>query len=152
MRVSHDEQVIGPGRRGGAEQPPLGGVEVLALVNDHVAVRRVRPRGEQRGGGVGELQVGVLVVLPQGADDLLDRRPRLEALTGGTPAIVDPPGLRTLWSTAAEGTGLSPVFLEREWEQVVLAQQIGDPATYLAARRRGQGRSLTGSPDAGGGN
>lgn len=69
---------------------------------------------------------------------------RVVAEKHGAPDIIDQRALRDLWAGAAATTsGLSPVFLEREWEQVVLAQAIRDPAAYLAARRRGRGRQLT---------
>ncbi|MFI5958551.1 UvrD-helicase domain-containing protein [Cryptosporangium sp. NPDC051539] len=50
-----------------------------------------------------------------------------------------------LWADAARRTGgrYGPHFLRREWENVVFAQRIADPDTYLAAERRGRGKRLT---------
>jgi hypothetical protein len=60
VRVGRDEQVVRAGRDGGAEQAPLGWVQVLGLVDQDVAVgQRSRP-AEQAGGLVGQLQVGGL--------------------------------------------------------------------------------------------
>ncbi len=62
---------------------------------------------------------------------------------GHQPAIVDQHTLRDLWEKAAAATdGFSAVFLEREWEQVILAQALTDSADYLAARRHGRGTPL----------
>jgi len=55
--VADDEQVVRPGGRGGAEQAPLRGVQVLRLVDDHVPVgQRDRALAERAGGLVGELR------------------------------------------------------------------------------------------------
>jgi hypothetical protein len=62
---------------------------------------------------------------------------------GHQPAIVDQHALRDLWGKAAASTdGFSAVFLEREWEQVILAQTLTEPADYLSARRHGRGTPL----------
>ncbi|GHJ47254.1 DNA helicase [Catellatospora sp. TT07R-123] len=67
--------------------------------------------------------------------------------------IAENADLRTLWTEAAAlgpsfvnhvgtVTAFSPAFLEREWEQVVLAQRLDDVDQYLAAPRRGRGDAL----------
>ncbi|MFC8616594.1 UvrD-helicase domain-containing protein [Micromonospora purpureochromogenes] len=63
---------------------------------------------------------------------------------GRQPAIIDPKVLREFWEQASASLGgaLSPIFLEREWEQVILAQGLHEPGDYLAARRRGRGVPL----------
>ncbi|MEU1603104.1 UvrD-helicase domain-containing protein [Micromonospora matsumotoense] len=63
---------------------------------------------------------------------------------GRPPAVVDGKVLRGLWEQAAESVAgaFSPTFLEREWEQVILAQELHEPGEYLAARRRGRGLPL----------
>ena len=58
VRVSGDEHVVGSRRHGGAQQPPLGRVEVLGLVHDHVPVQGLAGVAQQVGGLVGELDVG----------------------------------------------------------------------------------------------
>jgi ATP:corrinoid adenosyltransferase len=47
-----------------------------------------------------------------------------------------------LWEEAAEGTPFSPTFLEREWEQIVLAQGLESEDDYLACTRAGRGVPL----------
>jgi superfamily I DNA/RNA helicase len=49
-----------------------------------------------------------------------------------------------LWSAAAEQAGLSfaPTFLNREWEQVILAQDLRSEQDYLTCSRAGQGTPL----------
>ena len=60
VRVGRDEQVVRAGRDGGAEQAPLGRVQVLGLVHQDVAVGQRSRLAEQAGGLVGQLQVGGL--------------------------------------------------------------------------------------------
>jgi hypothetical protein len=64
---------------------------------------------------------------------------------GRRPVIADLKALMALWQSASESTGdrLSAVFLQREWEQVILAQSLPDRAAYLACERRGRGRPIT---------
>ncbi|WP_334623818.1 UvrD-helicase domain-containing protein [Micromonospora sp. CPCC 206061] len=70
--------------------------------------------------------------------DRLAYRTVADAL-GRQPALVDDKTLRALWEKAAASTpGFSAVFLEREWEQVILAQGLHQPDEYLGARRRGR--------------
>ncbi|WBB96994.1 exodeoxyribonuclease V subunit gamma [Solwaraspora sp. WMMA2080] len=64
---------------------------------------------------------------------------------GRQPVIADARTVtRPLWEQAADATGgqHSATFLQREWEQVILAQGITEPAGYLAARRHGRGAPL----------
>ncbi|RSN57986.1 UvrD-helicase domain-containing protein [Actinomadura sp. WAC 06369] len=58
------------------------------------------------------------------------------------PAIAAQNLLDRLWEEAAEGTAHSPVFLQREWEQVVLAQGLESEEEYLACTRSGRGVPL----------
>src|SRR5437899_13038826 len=60
VRVGGDEQVVGAGLDGGAEQPPLGGVEVLGLVYQDVPVARRPCLAEQLRCLVGQLKMGEL--------------------------------------------------------------------------------------------
>jgi hypothetical protein len=64
---------------------------------------------------------------------------------GHNPVIVDGPAYTGLWkdaSTAIQGA-LSPAFLQREWEQVILAQNLSGRDAYLACERKGRGRRIT---------
>jgi superfamily I DNA/RNA helicase len=63
----------------------------------------------------------------------------------GLPSIVDLANERRHWATAAEDAGLafSPSFLQHEWEQVILAQDLYTEQAYLTCLRSGRGRPLT---------
>ncbi|MEV5411622.1 UvrD-helicase domain-containing protein [Thermopolyspora sp. NPDC052614] len=63
---------------------------------------------------------------------------------GRPPKLASPGDLAELWRQAAEAcaTGHGPAFLMREWEQVVLAQNLRDLDEYLAASRVGRGVEL----------
>lgn len=75
--------------------------------------------------------------------DRLAFRVVTEAL-GRQPAVIDSKILRGFWEQAAAtiGGGFGPVFLQREWEQVILAQGLHELDEYLAARRSGRGTPL----------
>jgi hypothetical protein len=68
----------------------------------------------------------------------------VEHARGTRPAIVDHRELGALWGAALHGAawGYSPTFLNREWEQVILAQDLGSEQEYLTASRAGQGTPL----------
>jgi hypothetical protein len=53
--------------------------------------------------------------------------------------IVDWKELEGGWAGAAAGLPFAPSFLNREWEQVILAQDLRSEADYLTASRAGQG-------------
>jgi hypothetical protein len=63
---------------------------------------------------------------------------------GRPPMLAQPGELTELWRQAAEASrcGRGPAFLMREWEQVVLAQNLRDLDEYLAASRHGRGAEL----------
>ncbi|WP_214412640.1 UvrD-helicase domain-containing protein [Sphaerisporangium fuscum] len=63
---------------------------------------------------------------------------------GRPPLLVGSSDLATLWQEASEISGElhSPAFLLREWEQVILAQNLCTVQEYLAARRPGRGVEL----------
>ncbi|MFC7385914.1 UvrD-helicase domain-containing protein [Sphaerisporangium rhizosphaerae] len=63
---------------------------------------------------------------------------------GRPPLLVGGPDLATLWQEASEISGdlHSPAFLLREWEQVILAQNLCTVQEYLAARRPGRSVEL----------
>ncbi|SHG63906.1 UvrD-helicase domain-containing protein [Streptoalloteichus hindustanus] len=63
---------------------------------------------------------------------------------GRQPDVADNDTMNRLWDQAAAliGGEFSPSFLWREWEQVILAQQIHDLPGYVECRRRGRGRGL----------
>lgn len=60
------------------------------------------------------------------------------------PEIIGQHALGRLWKSAASRIigALSPTFLEREWEQVILAQDLSDRMAYLGCDRHGRGRSI----------
>nr|WP_243716662.1 UvrD-helicase domain-containing protein [Actinomadura darangshiensis] len=58
------------------------------------------------------------------------------------PGIAGADVLEPLWKEAAEGTPFSPTFLEREWEQIILAQGLDSEEEYLACTRAGRGVPL----------
>jgi len=62
----------------------------------------------------------------------------VEQARGSRPAIVDHRELDALWDAAK----YSPSFLNREWEQVILAQDLKNEQDYLTASRGGQGTPL----------
>ena len=80
VRVGGDEQVIRAGSDGGAEQPPLGGVQVLGLVDEDVPVARCSRLPEQARGLVGQLEVGGLPSRGKFGRDPLCDMPDLAAL------------------------------------------------------------------------
>jgi superfamily I DNA/RNA helicase len=61
---------------------------------------------------------------------------------GGKPVIIDWKELAGLWGAAAADLPFAPSFLNREWEQVILAQDLRTEADYLTASRAGQGTPL----------
>ncbi|WP_433784416.1 protein kinase domain-containing protein [Actinomycetospora sp. CA-101289] len=65
----------------------------------------------------------------------------------GRLAMLDDKDADARWRRAAAeaGTTQTPAFLDAEWEQVVLAQQITSEAEYLACERRGRGKPLPAS-------
>ena len=67
-----------------------------------------------------------------------------EQSRGTRPAIIDNKHLADLWAAAASKAGLpfAPTFLIREWEQVILAQDLQAEQEYLTCSRAGQGMPL----------
>jgi superfamily I DNA/RNA helicase len=67
-----------------------------------------------------------------------------EQSRGTRPAIIDNKDLSDLWAAAAAKAGLpfAPTFLIREWEQVILAQDLRAESEYLTCSRAGQGMPL----------
>jgi hypothetical protein len=63
---------------------------------------------------------------------------------GAKPVIIEGRELDSLWSAAVTAAGLSyaPSFLNREWEHVILAQDLRTEQEYLTASRSGQGTPL----------
>ena len=80
VRVGRDEQVVRAFGDGSAEQPPLGGVQVLGLVHQDVPVARRSRLPEQVRGLVGQLQVRGLAGRGELGRDLLGGLPDLAAL------------------------------------------------------------------------
>ncbi|PSL56582.1 UvrD-like helicase family protein [Saccharothrix carnea] len=88
--------------------------------------------------------------------DLLDRTPEnvevvnvdrfahrvVREATGRQPDVPTTRDLQRLWQDVARETGFSAVFLQREWEQVVLAQNLRDKQAYLDCTRHGRGRGI----------
>jgi superfamily I DNA/RNA helicase len=62
----------------------------------------------------------------------------------GHPRIPEPAAMRGRWAEAAAEARLAftPGFLEREWEQVILAQDLQTEEAYLACVRAGRGIPL----------
>jgi superfamily I DNA/RNA helicase len=67
-----------------------------------------------------------------------------ERARGARPAIVDSRELTGLWALKATEADLpfAPTFLVREWEQVILAQDLRSEQDYLTCSRAGQGTPL----------
>jgi hypothetical protein len=63
---------------------------------------------------------------------------------GARLAIVEGRELDDVWAAAVNEAGLeyAPSFLRREWEQVILAQDLRSEQEYLTASRAGQGTPL----------
>lgn len=63
----------------------------------------------------------------------------------GTPGVVDPAELRQLWADAVATAGLpfTAAFLQHEWEQVILGQDLRSEEAYLTCQRRGRGSPLS---------
>jgi superfamily I DNA/RNA helicase len=63
---------------------------------------------------------------------------------GAKPVIIEGRELDHLWTAAVTEAGLSyaPSFLNREWERVILAQDLRTEQEYLTAARAGQGTPL----------
>lgn len=91
-------------------------------------------------------QLALLDHVPENVEviniDRLAHRVVREA-TGRQPEVPDNRALQRLWQDAAKDTGLSPVFLQREWEQVILAQDLRDRQAYLDCERKGRGRRIS---------
>jgi superfamily I DNA/RNA helicase len=68
----------------------------------------------------------------------------VEQARDAKPVIIDGKELDELWAAAAKEAGLpyAPSFLNREWEQVILAQDLRTEQDYLTASRVGQGTPL----------
>ena len=63
----------------------------------------------------------------------------------GNPAIADFAAVRQRWADAAADAGapFTSAFLDREWEQVILAQDLTTEQAYLTCLRTGRGNPLT---------
>ena len=68
----------------------------------------------------------------------------IEQARGARPEIIEGRELDELWTAAAAEAGLAfpATFLNREWEQVILAQDLRTEEEYLTASRAGQGTPL----------
>lgn len=62
---------------------------------------------------------------------------------GGQPRLPDQQQWRAAWDAAAAASGgFTAAFLEREWEQIILAQGVQTEDDYLGVIRRGRGTAL----------
>ena len=63
----------------------------------------------------------------------------------GTPGVADDREVRARWAQAVTDAGLpfTAAFLQHEWEQVILAQDLHTEQAYLTCLRTGRGRPLT---------
>lgn len=90
VRVPGEKEVVGAERYRCPQQPPLGRVQVLDLVDNNVAKRRSVPCGDQACGLVGDRWSGPHAVLAQARHEPLDRGPDAALLssteTSPTPA------------------------------------------------------------------
>jgi superfamily I DNA/RNA helicase len=68
----------------------------------------------------------------------------VEQARGARPGIIEGRELDELWAAAATEAALAfpATFLNREWEQVILAQDLRTEEEYLTASRAGQGTPL----------
>lgn len=64
---------------------------------------------------------------------------------GRQPDIVSAPAYSRLWKNASATIGgkFTAAFLQREWEQVILAQALPDRDAYLSCERKGRGRPIS---------
>lgn len=64
---------------------------------------------------------------------------------GSNPAVADNQQLHQRWASAAADAAVrfTPVFLEHEWEQVILAQDLHSEQAYLTCLRSGRGSPLS---------
>jgi superfamily I DNA/RNA helicase len=97
-----------------------------------------------------DTQLGLLVEDPavRGRIEVLnvDRLAfRIVRQARGIPDIIDGQALRQRWADAAAdgGRAFTSTFLEQEWEQVILAQDLRSEQAYLTCLRTGRGRPLT---------
>ena len=70
---------------------------------------------------------------------------RLVREARGNPVIADFASLRQRWASAAADVGapFTPAFLDQEWEQVILAQDLSTEQAYLTCLRTGRGNPLS---------
>ena len=70
---------------------------------------------------------------------------RIVSQARGRIAVIDSRASRHLWARAAARSGIpfTDVFLEREWEQVILAQGLQSERAYLTCLRTGRGTPLS---------
>ena len=63
---------------------------------------------------------------------------------GGTPRLANNSEVQGMWERIVDERGLdySPSFLNNEWEQVILAQDLRSQAAYFSASRAGRGVAL----------
>jgi superfamily I DNA/RNA helicase len=73
----------------------------------------------------------------------------VERARGAKPAVIEDRELEGLWATVLTEAALTeaapsypPSFARREWQQVILAQDLRTEQEYLTASRAGQGRPL----------
>ena len=83
VRVAGEEQVVRTDRDRGAQQPPLRGVQVLDLVDDHVTERRAGARGDDPRRLVSEGEEGPDPLAAQALGERRERRPHLPLLALG---------------------------------------------------------------------
>jgi superfamily I DNA/RNA helicase len=69
---------------------------------------------------------------------------RIVSQARGTPRIADTAQLRERWAQAAGADpAFTAAFLQHEWEQVILGQDVRTERAYLTCLRTGRGRPLT---------
>lgn len=82
MGITRDEQVIAPLRDERTQKAPLGRVEVLRLVHDHVTEAPIGLLGQAARGFRADLQEGPLAQLAQLLLERFGGAPRLQPLDG----------------------------------------------------------------------
>jgi AAA domain/UvrD-like helicase C-terminal domain len=132
-RAAYLSQQLASARRGPKDGPPILLTTFTTSLADALQAQLALLIGDERVRGLVEIL---------NVDKLANRVVR-EAR--GALRIADPAVVRARFAIAAEeaGTELTPSFVEHEWEQVILGQDLRSEEAYLTCQRAGRGSPLT---------